>query len=688
MKKYYCNPINFNYQYQFNQKGDKFTLNREAADPSMILFKGKYYLFPSMTRGFLVSEDMASWKLCPLEGLPVYDYAPDVRAVGDWMYFCASRRGEICDFYRTKDPEGGVFERIPGTFDFWDPNLFLDDDGRLYFYWGCSNFTPIWGVELNPDTMERIGEPVALIGNCKGVHGFERTGENHVYDPDKNDALQLLKEHMAKMTGCDPKEIQDVTPAIQALPEELRPMLEAAISDDPYIEGAWMTKYQNRYYLQYACPGAEYNVYSDGVYVGDSPLGPFTACEGNPYSYSPGGFCPGAGHGSTMEDIPGNWWHTSTSRISVTHKFERRIGIWPAGFDQDGELFCNQRYGDWPRCVTGEKQDPWALPEWMLLSYGKAVTASSREIPVGEAGDAATAAESVGEAVSASESGGHAAAAAGNREYAAPVAGKQESAAPIAGNRDRAATVAWNRESAASATGNQGEAAVVDENIQIWWKAAAEDARPWVQVDLGQPCQVNAVQINFADDMGLVDRLPQGAQLAGETGMERYIEERRFRTCWLLEASGDGEKWFVLEDKRKAETDLPHDLAVIQEGITARYIRLTITATPYDAPACISGLRVFGKGKGSAPARTARVKALRSEDRLSMQVGWQGDAVGYEVLWGHRPDKLYHSCRMFARTQLEIRALMANTQRYYVRVDAFNENGITEGEVVCVENRA
>ncbi|MDE5893381.1 MAG: family 43 glycosylhydrolase, partial [Acetatifactor sp.] len=173
MKQYFCNPINFTYQYQFNQKGDGFSLNREAADPSMILFKGKYYLFPSMTRGFLVSQDMVNWKQCPLEGLPVYDYAPDVRTVGDWMYFCASRRGEVCDFYRTKDPEGGVFERIPGTFDFWDPNLFLDDDGRMYFYWGCSNMTPIWGVELDPATMHKLGEPVALIENHKTEYGYE-----------------------------------------------------------------------------------------------------------------------------------------------------------------------------------------------------------------------------------------------------------------------------------------------------------------------------------------------------------------------------------------------------------------------------------------------------------------------------------------------------------------------------------
>ena len=381
MKKYFCNPLNFTYQYQFNQKEGGFSLNREAADPSMILFRGKYYLFPSMTRGFLVSEDMASWKLRPLTGVPLYDYAPDVRAIGDWMYFCASRQGEICDFYRTKDPESGVFEKLPGTFDFWDPNLFLDDDGRLYFYWGCSNMTPIWGVELDPETMERIGEPVALIHSHKTEYGYERTGEEHHYDPSSSPIAQILRERIAKASGCRPEDVTDVTPAIEAAPESYRPLLRAALSDNPYIEGAWMTKHDGRYYLQYAAPGTQYNIYNDGVCVSESPLGPFTACPNNPYSYSPGGFLPGAGHGSTMEDSQGNWWHASTMRISRNHDFERRIGIWPAGFDADGELFCNQRYGDWPQSVTGERKDPWAAPEWMLLSYGKTATASSCDCP-------------------------------------------------------------------------------------------------------------------------------------------------------------------------------------------------------------------------------------------------------------------------------------------------------------------
>lgn len=50
----------------------------------------------------------------------------------------------------------------------------------------------------------------------------------------------------------------------------------------PYVEGAFMTKHDGRYYLQYAAPGTQYNTYADGVYVGQSPLGPFTRQASNP----------------------------------------------------------------------------------------------------------------------------------------------------------------------------------------------------------------------------------------------------------------------------------------------------------------------------------------------------------------------------------------------------------------------
>ena len=129
--KYFCNPLNLPYQYQFcKTKEGQCSVNREAADPSMVLFKGKYYIFPSMTCGFWWSEDLVDWQFHALKDMPVYDYAPDVRPVGDWLYFCASSHVKGTH-YRTKDPFSDVYEKIDGAFPFWDPDLFEDEDGRL-----------------------------------------------------------------------------------------------------------------------------------------------------------------------------------------------------------------------------------------------------------------------------------------------------------------------------------------------------------------------------------------------------------------------------------------------------------------------------------------------------------------------------------------------------------------------------
>ena len=91
----------------------------------------------------------------------------------------------------------------------------------------------------------------------------------------------------------------------------------------PFMEGAWMTKHNGKYYLQYGAPGTEFNVYANGTYVGDHPLGPFTYAPYNPVSYKPGGFVTGAGHGNTFQDNFGNYWNTGTPWIAVNWNFER-----------------------------------------------------------------------------------------------------------------------------------------------------------------------------------------------------------------------------------------------------------------------------------------------------------------------------------------------------------------------------
>ena len=325
-----CNPVNLSYRFQLEGISDQCC--REAADPSVVYFEGKLWLFASKSSGYWWADDVREWHFISTSTLPAEDYAPDVRVMDGWLYCTASRHEKACPIYRTKNPMEDQWELVSKPFPFWDPNMFQDDDGRVYLYWGCSDIEPIYGVEMDLVSMLPKGEPVALFGQNHDKYGWERKSENN----------------------CE--------------------------SVPPHIEGPWMTKHDGKYYLQYAGPGTEFNTYADGTYIGESPLGPFAFAQNNPYSYKPGGYITGAGHGSTFEDKYGNLWHISTMRISMKHMFERRLGIWPAGFDADGDLFCNTRFGDWPqRVVEGKWEDPWKdlSPGWMLLSYGKPVRASS-----------------------------------------------------------------------------------------------------------------------------------------------------------------------------------------------------------------------------------------------------------------------------------------------------------------------
>ncbi|MBB2943341.1 hypothetical protein FB565_003054 [Actinoplanes lutulentus] len=347
MSSFTCNPLDIAYRFSDMSVGPFWRgVFREAADPSVILYKDRYYLFPSMSGGFWHSDDLATWEFAATPTLPTYDYAPDVREIDGHLVVCASRSVKPCSFFRTTDPLSGQWQEIPGTFAFFDPNLFQDDDGRVYLYWGTSNKKPIQGQELDRTTFERIGQPVPIISGDVRAHGWERPGENH--DHRQSNGMGVLMEKIA--------------------------------GTDPYFEGAWMTKYDGVYYLQYAAPGTQLNTYADGYYTAPSPLGPFIYSPQSPFSSKPGGFMTAAGHGSTIQDRHGNWWHMATMRISVQHMFERRIGLFPAGFDADGVLFCNQEFADYPMTVPNGPADPWSLSaKAMLLSDRRPVTVSSAD---------------------------------------------------------------------------------------------------------------------------------------------------------------------------------------------------------------------------------------------------------------------------------------------------------------------
>jgi beta-xylosidase len=130
--KTYCNPLDLGYRYQHHNEGDKRSGVREGADPTLVLFKDTYYLFVSMSAGFWHSEDLLNWQFHANPDLLIYDYAPDVRQIGEYLYFCASHRTKNCPILRTLDPLSDNFEEVSAPFPFWDPDLFQDDDGKVY----------------------------------------------------------------------------------------------------------------------------------------------------------------------------------------------------------------------------------------------------------------------------------------------------------------------------------------------------------------------------------------------------------------------------------------------------------------------------------------------------------------------------------------------------------------------------
>ena len=307
---------------------------REAADPTVVRFKGLFFLFASKSGGYWYSADLAEWSFIETDQIPVEDYAPTVVVLGETLFFLASST-ERSAIYKSDNPLSGEWRVAAEALEtpVWDPALFVDADNRLYLYWGSSNENPIYGVELDcNNNFAFIGSPKELIYAHPSVYGWETPGDYNTL-----------------------------------------------VNQKPWIEGPWVTRHNGKYYLQYACPGTEFKSYADGVYVSENPLGPFSLQLHNPFVYKPEGFAAGAGHGSSFANHYGNLWHIGTMTISQKHIFERRLGLFPAFLDDDGAFYSITKYGDYPLVIPEGKIKCFEdiFPGWMLLTFGKKVTVSS-----------------------------------------------------------------------------------------------------------------------------------------------------------------------------------------------------------------------------------------------------------------------------------------------------------------------
>jgi len=328
----YCNPLNIDYTYMI-YNSDKDISYRSGADPAVVEFRGEYYMFVTRSMGYWHSADLLNWNfITPEKWYLQGSNAPAAHNYKDSvLYVTGDPSGSMSILY-TDNPKKGDWKAVPAILhNLQDPALFIDDDGQAYMFWGSSNKFPIRGKKLNKDKRFIVeGETVELFNLDEEKHGWERFGENH---------------SNTKLEG--------------------------------YIEGPWLTKHNGTYYMQYAAPGTEFNVYGDGVYISKSPLGPYEYAPNNPVFYKPGGFANGAGHGSTVVGPNGNYWHFASVAVSVNVGWERRLCMYPAYFDKDGLMYSNTSFGDYPRFAPSVAGKAGEFTGWMLLSYKKPVKASS-----------------------------------------------------------------------------------------------------------------------------------------------------------------------------------------------------------------------------------------------------------------------------------------------------------------------
>ena len=120
---------------------------------------------------------------------------------------------------------------------------------------------------------------------------------------------------------------------------------------------------------------------------------------------------------------------------------------------------------------------------------------------------------------------------------------------------------------------------------------------------------------------------------------------------------------------------------MLNEDAKLRYIRVTCTETPYNSPVSISGLRVFGLGGGDKPGKVDAGGSVM-EDPMTCRLTWNKaeGAVGYNVRFGVAPDKLYASFQVYGREEAYLTTLNDGVFYWYA-IDAFNENGVTEGTI-------
>jgi len=245
-----------------------------TADPSAHVFEGKLYIYPShdlehdepsndngdqykMEDYHVLSmDDIHSPVVDHGEALHLRDipwakkqlWAPDAAYKNDIYYLFFPARDHD-DIFRigvaTSSTPAGPFKAcenyIPGSFSI-DPAVLVDEDNKAYVYFGG-----LWGGQLEKWQTGTF--------NPEGTEPAESEPALGPIVAELNDDMLTFKEK--------PQEISIVD-------EDGNPIL-AGDEERRFFEGAWVHKYNGKYYLSYSTGTTHYIAYA----ISENPAGPF-----------------------------------------------------------------------------------------------------------------------------------------------------------------------------------------------------------------------------------------------------------------------------------------------------------------------------------------------------------------------------------------------------------------------------
>lgn len=246
--------------YPMPQEKTRLVQGQYTADPSAHVFDCKLYFYPSHDQDNANGFNMIDYhafslgtdgnfkdegRILQLADVPwatEYAWAPDAAYKNGkyYFYFPAKDSGGIFRIgVATADTPIGPFSAeqtpIPGSFSI-DQTVFIDDDGKAYMYFGGQ-----WGGQL-----ECYNSGSYKASDCSDDNGSGGSG-------DGKPRVVAMGEDMKSFSGA----VQEVSLTGGAA---------------RFFEGAWMHKYNDKYYFSYS-DGPNHQLH---YAMGDSPTGPFT----------------------------------------------------------------------------------------------------------------------------------------------------------------------------------------------------------------------------------------------------------------------------------------------------------------------------------------------------------------------------------------------------------------------------